>query len=254
MISKNQIKLITSLQQKKYRKEEMLFIAEGEKVVKDLLRSECDVVAVYGTELFFQNLGKDVRISKSTEVEFVTDDELRKMSALTTPQKVLAVVRIPEQQSEINYDSGLKIVLDNISDPGNLGTVIRIADWFGIKEIACSRETVDCYNPKVVQATMGSLFNVTLIYDDLENIFERNIALKNLPVFGMVLDGNNIYGKKYPADGFILMGNEAAGVDFGLQKFITNRITIPGFGSKADSLNVAIATGIICYEFRRPNE
>lgn len=251
MISKNQIRNVTSLHQKKFRREEGMFIAEGEKLVRDLLRSKWTLITLFGTQKYFQDLGKDVRIPKATEVVLVTDDELKKISALITPQKVLAVVRMPESEDEVNYEGGLKLVLDNINDPGNLGTIIRIADWFGIREIICSNETVDCYNPKVVQGTMGSLFSVKIVYKALEDIFESNLVNKNLPVFGMVLDGQSIYHRSFPPDAFILVGSESSGLQPDLLKYITDRVTIPSHDSVADSLNVAIATGIICSEFRR---
>ncbi len=251
MLSKNQIKLVNSLQQKKFRREEGLFIAEGEKLVRDLLRSKWGLVTLFGTQLYFQNLGKDVRIPKATEIVLVTDEELKKISALTTPQKVLAVVRIPEREKRPEFEKGLILALDGISDPGNLGTILRIADWFGIRQVICSNETVDCFNPKVVQGSMGSLFKVEVLYEDLEAVFEQNQSGSRLPVYGMVLNGRNIYEGKYAENAFILMGSESAGIQPRLTQFITESITIPAFEPGTDSLNVAVATGIICYEFRR---
>ena len=160
MLSKNQIKDITALHHKKYRREESLFIAEGEKVVEDLLKSGWRVIAVYGTQEFFQRLSGNILIPKNTEIILVTNEELKKISTQSSPQNVLAVAEMPSDVKEIDFGKGLKLVLDNISDPGNLGTLIRIADWFGIDEIICSENTVDCFNPKVVQSAMGSLFRV----------------------------------------------------------------------------------------------
>jgi TrmH family RNA methyltransferase len=251
MLSKNRIKLITSLQQKKFRREEMLFVAEGEKVIRDLLKSGWDVDSIYATDTFFQNLGNDVRIAKSTEVELIEENELRKISNLTTPQKVLALVRIPDEYPQIERETGLKLVLDTISDPGNMGTIIRIADWFGIGEIICSEETVDCFNPKVVQGTMGSLFKVKIIYENLEKVFSENAVNQKLPVYAMDLKGESTYEAKYVENAYIILGSEAQGIDPALDQYITHSITIPAFNSGPDSLNVAIATGIICYEFRR---
>lgn len=253
MLSKNQIKSVTALHHKKFRREENLFIAEGEKVVGDLLKSGWNVIAVYGTQEFFQRIPGSLRIPKSTEIILVTDIELEKISMLSTAQHVLAVAEMPSQDKEVNFEGGLKLVLDGISDPGNLGTLFRIADWFGIDEIICSEQTADCYNPKVVQSAMGSLFHFNVQYMDLNEVLIKNQSENKLPVYGTVLDGKNIYDEKLSNDAFILIGNESAGIDNKLLSFVTNPVTIPSFGEKnIDSLNVAVATGIICSEFRRP--
>ncbi len=252
MLSKNQIKNISALHQKKFRKEENLFIAEGEKVVFDLLDSGWKVKAVYGLQEFFQRLPNGLTISKEVEMVLVTENELKKISTMTTPQNVLAVVEIPDENKKINYDKGLKLVLDNIGDPGNLGTLIRIAAWFGVDQIICSEHSVDCFNPKVVQSAMGALFKTDIFYCDLKEVFEYNKLQKKLPVFGTVLDGKNIYDDELVSDAFILIGNESTGINHDLFSFITNKITIPSFGNRRiDSLNVAVATGIICAEFRK---
>ncbi len=252
MLSKNQIKDITALHHKKYRREESLFIAEGEKVVEDLLKSGWRVIAVYGTQEFFQRLSGNILIPKNTEILLVTDEELKKISTQSSPQNVLAVAEMPSDVKEIDFGKGLKLVLDNISDPGNLGTLIRIADWFGIDEIICSENTVDCFNPKVVQSAMGSLFRINFFYRDLVEVFRINISEKSLPVYGTVLNGKNIYEEKLSKDGFILVGNESYGISEELFPLITRELTIPSFGgSRVDSLNVAVATGIVCAEFRR---
>ena len=252
MLSKNQIKSITSLHHKKFRREENLFIAEGEKVVGDLLISGWDVKAVYGVQEFFQMLPGSIRISKSTEIILVTDDELRKISVQTTPQRVLAIAEIPSDKNDINFENGLKLVLDEINDPGNFGTIIRVADWFGIGEIICSENSVDCFNPKVVQSAMGSLFRSTVFYRELNDVFKKNKSDKNLPVYGTVLDGKNIFEEDLGADGFIILGNESAGISNDLFPFISTSLTIPSYSSnKIDSLNVAVAAGIVCAEFRK---
>ena len=173
MISKNVIKSITALHYKKYRKEENLFIAEGEKVVSDLLTSGWYIKSIYGTDSFFRKIDGKIKIPKRVTIELVSEEELKKISGMTTPHQVLAVVEIPENNNDIDFDKGLKLVLDGISDPGNLGTIIRIADWFGIKEIICSENTVDCFNQKVVQSAMGSLFRMKIIYRDLNDIFNE---------------------------------------------------------------------------------
>ncbi len=252
MLSKNQVKSITALHHKKFRQEENLFIAEGEKVVGELLSSELNVKSVYGTQEYFQRITNSDVISKSTDVILISEDELRKISMLTSPQLVLAIAEIPDEKKEINYESGLKIVLDGINDPGNLGTLIRIADWFGIDEIICSENTVDCFNPKVVQSAMGSLFRVNIFYEDLKEVFKKNSSGKKLPVYGTLLQGKSLYDENLLMDSFILIGNESTGISESLLPFISNAITIPDYSkSHIDSLNVAVATGIVCSEFCR---
>jgi TrmH family RNA methyltransferase len=252
MLSRNQVKNISALHHKKFRREENLFIAEGEKVVFDLLNSDWNVKSVYGTQDFFQALPKSIKISKEVDMVLVTMDEMKKISTLITPQNVLAVAEIPNEEKQIDFEKNLKLVLDDISDPGNLGTLIRIAAWFGIDEIICSENSVDCFNPKVVQSAMGALFKINITYSDLKNVFEKNKTVKNLPVYGTVLDGKNLYEEDLSGDGFILIGSESSGISHDLYKFVTHKITIPSYGNKAiDSLNVAVATGIICAEFRK---
>ena len=240
MVSKNQIKLITSLQQKKYRKEHKLFFAEGKKVINELIDAAFQLEYLFTTEASFLGIN-------SSKVNFVSEAELKKISALTTPNDCLAVFKIPEQK-QIN-ESGLIVALDDIRDPGNLGTIIRLCDWFGIKELVCSEETVDVFNPKVIQATMGSITRVNINYLNLENF----ISVTNLPVFGTFMDGENIYKLSLPKEGIIIMGNEANGISATLEKAVKNRISIPRFGDlqQTESLNVATATAIILSEFKR---
>lgn len=252
MLTRNQAKLITSLHQKKFRKEENLFIAEGEKVVSDLLLSEIYVREIYCTEEFVTRQTKTSAFYGRKNLVIVEEDELRKISALSTPQHVLALADIPGEEVEINYTGGIKLVLDNIKDPGNMGTLIRTADWFGIDEVICSEECVDIYNPKVVQGAMGSLFRLRMYNRNLKDIFKINRSKNNLPVYGTVLKGSNIYDEELSKDGFILIGNESTGIDEEHITFITKALTIPASSStKADSLNVAIAAGIACSEFFR---
>jgi TrmH family RNA methyltransferase len=240
MVSKNQIKLITSLQQKKYRNINKLFFAEGVKVIQELLQSNFELEHLYSTQDDFEEVSK----SKKTLID---DNDLKKISALSTPNTCLAVFKIPVEKNRI--ESGLILALDSIRDPGNLGTILRLCDWFGINQLLCSKETVDIYNPKVVQATMGSIARVNVNYIDL-NAF---IAQTKLPVFGTFMDGVNIYKTSLPQEGIIVMGNEANGISAELEKLIQNRVTIPRFGDiqKTESLNVATATAIVLSEFRR---
>ncbi len=240
MVSKNQIKLITGLHQKKQRFANQLFFAEGVKVIQELLQSNFELEHLYTTLNDFET----VQSSKRT---LINEQELKKISALATPNSCLAVFKIPAENKII--DSGLIIALDDIRDPGNLGTILRLCDWFGIKQIICSKETVDIYNPKVVQATMGSIARVNVNYLDLKTF----ITQTKLPVFGTFMDGNNIYQSNLPQNGIIIMGNEANGISAEIEKIVTSRISIPRFGElqKTESLNVATATAIILSEFKR---
>ncbi len=242
MVSKNQIKLITSLQQKKYRVANQLFFAEGIKVIQELVESNFELVHLYTT----QNDFDEVSNAKKT---IINESDLKKISALATPNTCLALFKIPANKEIV--ESGLIIALDSIRDPGNLGTILRLCDWFGINQLICSKETVDIYNPKVVQATMGSIARVNVNYIDL-NAF---VSETELPVFGTFMDGKNIYKSVLPQEGIIIMGNEANGISTEIEKLIKNKLTIPRFGSlqKTESLNVATATAIILSEFRRNN-
>ena len=240
MVSKNQIKLISSLHQKKQRFANQLFFAEGVKVIQELLQSNFELEHLYTTQNDFEN----VSYSKKT---LINDQELKKMSALSTPNTCLAIFKIPAENDIISSD--LIIALDDIRDPGNLGTILRLCDWFGIKQIICSKETVDIYNPKVVQATMGSIARVNVNYVNLKDFLNQT----NKPVFGTFMNGNNIYKTTLPQEGIIIMGNEANGISAEIEKVVTDRLTIPRFGElqKTESLNVATATAIILSEFKR---
>ncbi len=240
MVSKNQIKLISSLHQKKYRIVNQLFFAEGVKVIRELLQSNLELEHLYTTLNDFD----EIPVFKKT---LINDSDLKKLSALATPNSCLAVFKIPFEK-KISA-SGLILVLDNIRDPGNLGTIMRLCDWFGIHQLVCSKETVDIYNPKVVQATMGSITRVNVNYVDLKAF----VTQTKLPVFGTFMDGENIYKSILPQEGIIIMGNEANGISEELEKCISNRLTIPRFGAiqKTESLNVATATAIVLSEFRR---
>jgi len=240
MVSKNQIKLITSLQQKKYRKQEQLFFAEGVKVVQELLNSNFELQDLFTTKQDFLTVSKD-------KVHAISDAELKKISALTTPNTCLAVFKVPKAKDFV--EKGLIVALDDVRDPGNLGTIIRLCDWFGIETLFCSEESVDIYNPKVVQATMGSISRVNVVYGNLEAFLTKT----KLPVFGTFMDGKNIYQEKLPKEGIIIMGNEANGISSSVEKLVSERIAIPRFGNLqvTESLNVATATAIILSEFKR---
>ena len=240
MISKNQIKFIRSLELKKNRKQNGLFVAEGPKVVGDLLHADYKARMLFATKPY-------------PGAELITNDELQRISFLQHPQEILAVFEMPTLNSQPStLNSQLSLALDGIQDPGNLGTIIRIADWFGISTIYCSPETADVYNPKVVQATMGSLAHVQVVYTDLLALVSQ--LPPSYPVYGTLLDGENIYQQELTSEGIIVMGNEGNGISQALREHINRRLLIPDFHTgelRAESLNVAIATAITCSEFKR---
>ena len=263
MISKNQIKYIRQLELKKYRRREGVFVAEGPKVVGDLLR-RYQPVAIYATEEWMKASG--VR----SQVTEISDEELHRISFLQHPQQVLALFPLPDttaaapnfspilrpsgsKRAELERTShfSLALALDGVQDPGNLGTIIRIADWFGISTLICSPDTADAWNPKVVQATMGSIARVNIYYNDLPALLDS--LPSDFPVYGTFLDGDDIYTQPLPASALIIMGNEGNGISDAVRQRVGHRLLIPDFhqGATADSLNVAIATAITCSEFRR---
>ena len=239
-ISKNQLKLITSLSQKKYRQKHDLFIAEGVKVLNELLNSPFEIETLFCTDDF------ETTISEKKVVR-ISETELKKVSTLKSPNKALGIFKIPKEKALQN--SGLTIALDAINDPGNLGTIIRLCDWFGITQLVCSKDTVDCYNQKVVQASMGSLTRVSIHYTDLENYITKS----NLDTFIADMDGENVYKTKLPKEGILIMGNEANGVSEEIKSLLQYKISIPRFGEtqETESLNVATATAILLSEFKR---
>jgi TrmH family RNA methyltransferase len=245
MLSKNTVKYINSLKTNKFRNKYNKFIAEGPKIVGELLRSQFDVESVYA-------VGQYKSITDKTEITEISEQELKRISSLKTPNQVLAVVNIPDTKTDSDsLKNELVLVLDDINDPGNLGTIIRSADWFGVRHIVCSNNTVDVYNPKVIQATMGSFIRVKTIYTDLNKFF-TNLSFTP-PVFGALLKGKNIFKMKLPPEGFIIIGNESKGISGNLKQFITHPVMIPSFAQieSAESLNASVATSIILAEFRR---
>jgi len=242
MLTKNQIKYITQLKQKKIRDLNKVFVAEGFKVINELLNSTLQIEHIYATK----QLNFDVSKEFVTEI---TEVDLKKISSLTTPNDCLAVFKMKEDR--LPQPNGLKIALDNVRDPGNLGTIIRLCDWFGVADLVCSNETVDVYNTKVVQATMGSLTRVNIFYTDLTDYLKDT----DEPIFGTFMDGTNIYKTDLPTSGIIVMGNEANGISAEIEALVTAKIAIPRFGDiqQTESLNVATATAIILSEFKRGN-
>lgn len=251
MLSKNKISEITSLHQKKYRQSSGLFIVEGEKIIDEIISSAIEIVEVYCTPELVEKYQ-----SKLPQLIVAEPNLFAKISTLKTPAGILAVLK--QNQLSINtatLKNKFTICLDGIRDPGNLGTIIRIADWFGIKNIICSNDTVDVYNPKTIQSTMGSFLRVNVIYIDL-NSFLKEVQQYQIPIFGAVLNGQNIYQKQNINQGIILMGSESHGINTELLNLINEPITIPSKllatgheKHQIDSLNVAIATSIICAVF-----
>ena len=251
MISQNKIKFIRSLANKKYRLQNNSFIVEGEKMVLELLESNFETTEIFALPSFINAFAS--KIDKITHVNEITEQELKKVSSLKTPNQVLAIVKSPNNRLNNNNYNLLSLALDNIQDPGNFGTIIRTANWFGVKNIFCSHDTVDAYNPKVIQSTMGAIFRTNIIYADLKDIIEK--ATKNgLNIYGAVLDGEDIYESKLNNNSLIILGNESKGISKPIQQLIDNKIRIPGFpkdSNTMESLNVSIANAIILAEFRR---
>ena len=242
------IKFIRSLDHKKNRKAKGVFVAEGPKTVGDLMEVFTPTILVYTTDWLPKGRKHD-----ATELISVNEDEMRKVSFLQHPQEVLAVFPIPGTDAIGSYpQKALSLALDGVQDPGNLGTIVRIADWFGIKNIYCSEDTADVYNPKVIQATMGSIARVNVIYTDLQQLIDK--LPEDYPIYGTLLDGENIYDEPLTSYGLIIMGNEGNGISPEIRAKVNRRLKIDNYppGQKtADSLNVAIATAITCSEFRR---
>lgn len=247
MISKATIKKIHALDMRKFRRNERLFVAEGPKLVDELCATMKPVYIAALPEWISEN----AKIISGTEYDIVTPDELQRASLQKNPQQVIALFPIPEHKfCTEQLRNELVLMLDGVQDPGNLGTIARIADWFGIRNILCSAETSDIYNPKAVQATMGALARVKFHYTDLIQLLSQYDG----PVYGTFLDGENIYGQELSENGIIVMGNEGKGISQGVGEIINRRLYIPNYpiGTQTtESLNVAIATSIVCAEFRR---
>ncbi len=258
MLSKSKIRLIHSLEQKKYRRQEGAFVAEGHKVVGELLAAGYTPRLIVATEEW----RCATALPAGVEVGRVTEEELRKASLLQHPQQVVGVFNMADAETTATGEgvcssllaphSSLCLCLDGVQDPGNLGTIIRTADWFGIRDIVCSPLTADAFNPKVVQATMGSIARVRMHYTDLPQWLDS--LPKDVPVYGTMLDGENLYTRQLEPHGVIVMGNEGNGISEEVARRLTERLFIPPFPADkqtAESLNVSIATAIICAEFRR---
>lgn len=245
-LSKSKLKYIRSLKEKKYRTEYRTFVAEGNKLINDLLPyMKCKLLVA--TPDFLSEL-EDSNIEEVVEVN---ESQLAQVSFLQHPQQALAVFYQPKSKENTNINGQLILALDGIQDPGNLGTIVRLADWYGIEHIFCSTDTADIYNPKVVQATMGALARVNIHYVDLVTFLDDH---NHIPVYGTLLDGDDMYEQNITSDGIIVMGNEGNGIRPDVQKRVTRKLYIPNYPKgniTSESLNVAIATAIVCAEFRR---
>lgn len=240
MLSKNQRQLIRQLQQKKVRTEKNMFVVEGKKSIQEFLSSYFRLKFLFYTEVFWKkNLSEAVLVKISSE-------ELQNISSLKNPDEGVAIFEIPPIAPI--EKSGLIVALDDVRDPGNLGTIIRLCDWFNIRQVVCSHQSVDCFNPKVIQATMGSLTRVSVIYTDLK-AFIQSVSL---PTFAATLNGKNIYELALPSQGVLVLGNEANGISPEIIALCSQQITIPQFGNPTtESLNVAMASAILINEFKR---
>ncbi len=246
MISKNQQKYLHSLQQKKYRIEYQAFIVEGAKNVQELLRSDFQIEMLFVTASFYKE-NESALTKQPFLVELATADELAKAGTFASNEAALATVKTKKNEYLCANASEIVLVLDDIRDPGNLGTIVRIADWYGVSKIVCSESTVDCYNPKVIAATMGSFTRVQLFYTNLENYFSR---LRDAQLFGTFLNGQNVHLIDFPTSGYLLIGNESNGISEAVEAFVNQRVTIPRFG-EAESLNASIATAIVLDNWRK---
>lgn len=240
MLSKNQIRFIRSLKKKKFRQAHQLFLAEGIKVVEELINSSFAIHKLYATESY----SNPYHIS---DIEVISEKELHLISDFSNPNQIMGVFEIPSPKDLDKQ--GITVVLDEINDPGNLGTIIRLCDWFGIKQLVCSQNTVDCFNQKVVQASMGSLKRVNINYVDLVEYLTKETRT----IYGTFLNGEDIYSSKLDQNAVLVLGNEANGISNQIEKLIDTKITIPQFGEQQDteSLNVAMATAICLSEFKR---
>jgi len=244
MIAKKTLKYIKSLQLKKYRKIENSFLVEGAKSVIELLNSDFTIRTLFATEVFL-NSHKQLIDTKNIQISVVSEQDLAAAGSYKTNDAAIAIVAMKENKP-VKGDEGLTLVLDDIRDPGNLGTIARIADWYGINNIVCSLECADQYNPKVIAASMGSFTRVNFYYTNLQEYLSNS----KLPKYGAYLEGQSVHDCAFDGHGLLVMGNESNGINPNLEKLIDARINIPGFG-RAESLNVAIATAVICDNFRR---
>jgi TrmH family RNA methyltransferase len=253
MLSKNSVRFIISLQKKKERDKEKLFVIEGDKIVREYINAGMPVRTLVAKREFLSTLPQDFH-SAISDIEIVTYEELKKVSSLIAPHNALAIIQMPEiEMDPAELKKGLSVALDSVQDPGNLGTIVRAAAWFGIKNIYCNEDCVDVFNPKVIQATMGAILHVNVFYTNLCTLLESSAEYK-IPVYGTVLEGKSIYEHELGKKGVILLGNESKGISDCLLPYVTEKIMIPRFNKALygiDSLNVGMAASVILSEFAR---
>lgn len=252
MLTNNRIKFIKSLEYKKIRKESGCFIVEGEKMVDELIHSRFEVEEIFALQSYIDKMPRNTRNICITPI---SQKDLERISLLKTPNQVVAIAHIPETENNtLILQKGLSIALENVQDPGNMGTIVRTAAWFGINNIYCSPDTVDVYSPKVIQSTMGAVFKVNVVYCDLQ-VLAKEASAKKIALYGTRLDGENMYSAALPANAIIVMGNESKGMSEKLSGLMSKNIKIPSYATnyEMESLNVSIATAIVCAEFRRQN-
>ncbi len=247
MFSKQQQKYVQSLQIKKYRQEHQRFLVEGAKNVQELLGSDLETELLLCTPKFYV---ENEKLLKKISVEQISQTELEKLGTLQSNDAALAVVKMRENKPLIADTDEFVLVLDDIRDPGNLGTILRIADWYGIKKVICSETTVDFYNPKVVAASMGSFTRIRVYYSEISKYFESIVKNSKIEIIGTFLNSENVHRFDFPSRGYIVLGNESNGIGAEVEKLITKKITIPRFG-EAESLNVGIATAVVLDNLRR---
>ena len=250
MLTNNKIKLIKSLDKKRSRLESGCFVVEGEKMVRELLQSRFETIEVFAVQSYIDELPSN--LTRKTEISAISERDLERISHMKTPNKALALAKLPDIQPLPDLN-GLNIALDNVQDPGNLGTIIRTAAWFGISNVVCSTDTVDVYNPKVVQSTMGAVFKVNVSYCDLTELASK-ARKAGVQLIGTRLDGQNLYSANLPENAIIVMGNESKGLSAEISALMDSNLKIPSYApatADMESLNVSVATAIMCAEFRR---
>ena len=252
MLSKAEIKRLNRYKQSKFRNQDEIFVVEGEKMLEELLQSDYNIQSIYATAPWIQKNTSLIQLKGvANKVVEINEEDLNKISLLSTPNQVYSLVKIP-QENFPNQTKGLTIVLDGIKDPGNLGTIIRLADWYAIENIICSKDCVDVFNPKTVQSTMGSIFRVKVEYTDLKTYLGNQPC--DLAIYGSIIEGGeNIYEKQFSKDAILIIGSESHGISPEIQQYVNHKITIPRFrtDNKPESLNASIATAIMISEIKR---
>lgn len=249
MLSKNQIKYIQSLHQKKYRQQHGTFLVEGAKSVQEVLQSDFQIELVVATDVFYKENSR-LTDRQRTPVEITSAADLERIGTLNSNNAAIAVVRTKENRPLVAGPGEIALILDDIRDPGNLGTILRIADWYGVRTILCSETTADVYNPKVISASKGSFTRVSWWYGNVTDFLGELVGQDPSPVYGAFLEGANVYTLPFAPAGYLVMGNESNGISPAVEHYVTQRVTIPRFG-EAESLNVGIATAVLLDNWRR---